>query len=226
MNIEALKEKLGNETFAELKSYVDDLTGQRDAARKESIDGRKGLKAKLDAATARVAALEDWAGIDGDVDLATLPAPKGSAEAAKQYEAKLKRAERERDDAMKARDEIAAKHRSSVERIAVAEALNGHDFTDREVAETYISRFVTWEDDRPMFKAEDGRLLSLKDGVAGIVKTKPALLKSQGSGGAGVRGANAGGGGGKTMLTRAQYDAMSHEARAAIDWKATEITDQ
>ena len=57
MDIEQLKEAIGDEKFAALKTYVDDLTGQRDAARNESITGRKGLKAKLDemaAAQARV----------------------------------------------------------------------------------------------------------------------------------------------------------------------------
>ena len=33
MDLETLKDALGDEKFAALKTYVDDLTGQRDAAR-------------------------------------------------------------------------------------------------------------------------------------------------------------------------------------------------
>jgi hypothetical protein len=223
MNIESLKEALGDEKFAALKDYVDDLTGQRDAARKESIDGRKGLKAKLDAATARVSELEDWAGIDAGANVADLPPPKGAADAAKQFEAKLKRAERERDDAFKARDEVAAKFRSNAQRVAIAEALNAHEFADRDIAETFISRFVEWNDDALVFKGEDGRILSLKDGVASVVKTKPALLKSQGTGGAGFQGSGAGGGGPQTM-TRAEFEALPPAKRVELSKAGLSLT--
>ena len=121
MDIEPLKEKLGDETFAKLQTYVNDLTGQRDAARSESITGRKGLKAQLEAAQAAQAKLLEKLGIDSIDEIDTLPDTKGAAEAVKQYEAKMKRLERERDDAAKARDEAAGKYRQTLQRAAVAE---------------------------------------------------------------------------------------------------------
>jgi len=48
VDIEQLKEKIGEESFSELTSYIADLTGQRDAARAESISGRKALKAEVE----------------------------------------------------------------------------------------------------------------------------------------------------------------------------------
>ncbi len=178
-----------------------------------NIESLKEALGKLDAATARVSELEDWAGIEAGASIADLQAPKGAADAVKQFEAKLKRAERERDDAMKARDEINTKFRSNAQRVAITEALNAHDFADRDVAETYISRFVEWNEDALVFKSEDGRILNLKDGVAAVVKTKPALLKSQGTGGAGFQGAGAGSNGGSKTMTRAEWDATDHVAR-------------
>ena len=47
MDISKLKDKLGDETFAELERHIGDLTGQRDTARTESINGRKKLRDDL-----------------------------------------------------------------------------------------------------------------------------------------------------------------------------------
>ena len=214
MNLENLKEKLGDEMFAELKTFVDDLTGQRDTARKESIDGRKTLKAKADSAIARVAELEDWAGIEAGADLAALPAPKGQADAARQFEARLKRAERERDDAAKERDEAFARYRTSQQRATVAEAIGAHDFIDRELVEAYVGTRVVWENDELLFKADDGKLVPVKDGVAGFAKSKPAILKSQGTGGAGFNASAGRNGAQKAQITRAEFEALDPAARA------------
>ena len=46
--LDTIKDKLDSETLAALKSHLDDLAGSRDAAKRESIDGRKALKAKVD----------------------------------------------------------------------------------------------------------------------------------------------------------------------------------
>ena len=109
MDLETLKDALGDEKFAALKTYVDDLTGQRDAARNESITGRKGLKEKLTKLEADQAALLEKLGLDSLDDLASLPDAKGSAEAAKQYEAKLKRMERELAETKEAREQVEGK---------------------------------------------------------------------------------------------------------------------
>lgn len=212
MDLESLKEALGDEKFAALKTYVDDLTGQRDAARQESITGRRGMKDKLAKLEADQAALMDRLGIDSLEDLDTLPDAKGAAEAAKQYEVKLKRMERQLQDATTQRDEISGKFRGTLQRAAIAEALAGHDFVARDIVETYIGNRLAWEGDDLLFKSDDGRMIPVKDGVAGIAKARPELLKSTGTGGAGVRASNAGGGGAKTM-TRAEFEALAPAQR-------------
>lgn len=212
MDLESLKEALGDEKFAALKSYVEDLTGQRDAARQESITGRRGMKDKLAKLEADQAALMDRLGIDSLEDLDTLPDAKGSAEAAKQYEVKLKRMERQLQEATTQRDEISGKFRGTLQRAAIAEALAGHDFVARDIVETYIGNRLAWEGDDLLFKSDDGRMIPVKDGVAGIAKARPELLKSTGTGGAGVRASNAGGGGAKTM-TRAEFEALAPAQR-------------
>ena len=96
MDIASLKEALGDEKFAALQGYVNDLIGQRDTARNESITGRKKLKDDLAAAQALAAKALEKLGVESADDLDTLPDAKGQGEALKQFETKLKRAERER----------------------------------------------------------------------------------------------------------------------------------
>lgn len=224
MDIETLKEALGDEKFKALKTFVDDLTGQRDAARNESITGRKGLKEKLTALEAAQAQLLEKLGIDSLDDLEGLPDAKGMAEATKQYEAKLKRLQRERDEAVTARDASDKKHRDSLQRAAVADALGGHEFIARDVVETFVTRNLAWEGDELMFKTDDGKLVSVKDGVAGIAKSRPELLKPTGTGGAGVRQSSAGGGGGKTM-TRTEFEAADASTRMAFAKAGGQVVD-
>jgi len=196
MDIDALKDKLGDETFAKLKAYVEDLTGQRDAARTESIDKRKTLKAENDALKAfRTKALEKL-GVDSDEELDALPDAKGQADAAKQFEAKLKKAERERDEAKAAAEAVAGQLRGSRQKAVIADALGKHEFVARDVVEAFVAPRLVWEGEEIMFKADDGKLVAVADGVAGLAKSRPELLKPTGTGGAGARaGGNAGGGG-------------------------------
>lgn len=214
MNLENLKEKLGDETFAELKTHIDDLTGQRDAARQESIGQRKGLKSKLEAAESAVSTMMEKLGIESIDQLETLPDAKGAAEAAKQYETKLKRMERQLAEATQARDDAMGKLRSSTQRAVIAEAIGAHDFIDREIVEAYVGTRTVWENDELLFKTDDGRLVPVKDGVAGFAKAKPNVLKSTGAGGAGVRQANAGGNGSaKPTISRKDFDALDASAK-------------
>jgi len=94
MNIEELKEALGDK-YDGLKSYVDDLIAQREAARNESINGRKTLKARVNELEALQTKLFDKLGVETVEDIESLPDGKGQAEAMKQFEAKVKRLERE-----------------------------------------------------------------------------------------------------------------------------------
>ena len=223
MDISKLKDKLGDETFAELERHIGDLTGQRDTARTESINGRKTLKAERDAAQALAAKALEKLGVDSADDLDTLPDAKGQGEALKQFETKLKRAERERDEARQAAETASGKYRGSLQRAAVAEALGGHEFVARDVVETYIGQRLVWEGEDLMFKTDAGSLVSVKDGVAGVAKARPELLKPSGTGGAGVRQPNAGGGGDKTM-TRAAFEALDPAARVDAAKAGVQLT--
>lgn len=207
MNIDGLKEKIGDETFAELKNYVESLIGQRDEARNESISGRKGLKEKLSKLEADQANLLEKLGIASLEDIDNLPNPKGMAEAAQQYEVKLKRMQRELEEATKQREEVSLKWRDSMQQAAMAKALGSHEFIAKDVVETYVKNQLTWEGDEILFRTSDGKLVPIQDGVAAIAKTRPELLKPTGTGGAGVRASNAGSVGAKTM-TRAEFEAM------------------
>lgn len=196
MDIEQLKDKLGDETFAKLKAHVDDLTGQRDAARNESINKRKALQTENEGLKAfRAKALEKL-GVDGDEDLDALPDAKGQADAAKQFEAKLKKAERERDEAKAAKEAADGKLRGSQQKAVIAEALGRHEFVARDVVEAFVAPRLVWEGDEIMFKADDGKLVAVSDGVAGLAKSRPELLKPTGTGGAGARTGGGTGGGG------------------------------
>jgi hypothetical protein len=221
MDIAKLKDKLGDETFASLQGYVNDLIGQRDTAREESINGRKKLKTDLEKAQATAAKALEKLGVENADDLDALPDAKGQAEALKQYDAKLKRAERERDEAKKLADEASGKFRGSLQKAAIAEALGGHEFIARDIVETFVSQRLTWEGDELLFKSDDGKLIPVKDGVAGIAKTRPELLKPTGTGGAGVRQSNAGGGG--TGTQQGSFGGDRKERTAAIAAKFPDL---
>lgn len=211
MDLAALKEKLGDETFSQLETYVNDLTGQRDQARNESITGRKTLKGQVEQLTAQQTALMDRLGIESLDDLDNLPDVKGAADAAKQYEAKLKRAERERDTALAARDEVNGKYLDSKKSAILAEALGSHEFLAKDVVTSFISNRLQWEGEDLLYRTDDGNLVTVKDGVAGVAKTRPELLKSAGTGGAGVRPNNAGGG--AKTITSQEFNALPAKAQ-------------
>jgi len=186
MNISTLKEKLGDETFSELEAHINGLVSQRDAAKKESIDGRKSLKARVVELESAQSNLLDKLGLASLDDLEGIPDAKGQADAVKQLEAKLKRMEKQVVDAFKERDDIAGMHRSALQKAMLAEALSAHEFIDRDVVESFVSARLEWEGGDLLYR--DGEtLVSVKDGVAGLAKAKPTLLKSAGAGGAGVR---------------------------------------
>ncbi|MBL8445063.1 MAG: hypothetical protein JNK52_13530 [Zoogloeaceae bacterium] len=190
MDIEDLKDALGDEKFAALKSYVEDLNGKLRTVRKKADD--ETAKAR-DLAGAQARLLEKL-GLEALDDIDSLPDAKGQAEAARQFEARMKKLEKALADTTAERDQVAGKFRSAQQKAALAEALAGHDFVDKEVIEAYIGQRVVWEGDELLFKGGGDQLIQLKDGVAGLVKEKPSLLKSAGARGAGFKpGAGSGG---------------------------------
>lgn len=223
MDITQFRDALGAK-FDALQTYVADLTGQRDTARQESIAGRKKLKADLDAAQALAARALEKLGVDTADDLDALPDAKGQGDALKQLDVKLKRAERERDEAKAQATQADGKYRTSLQRAAIAEALGAHEFVARDIVETYVSQRMAWEGDEMVFKADDGKLVSVRDGVAGIAKTRPELLKPTGTGGAGVRQANAAGRSGSQTMTRAAFEALDPAGRVEASKAGVTLT--
>lgn len=187
MDIAALKEKLAEDQFDALEQHLSALTAQRDAAVKESINGRKSLKAKIDELTTLSGRLMEKLGIDSADGLDDLPDMKGQADVARQFDVKLKRLERQLADVSGERDAAVGKFRSALQKAALASALSKHEFIDRDVIEQFISSRLVWEGDDLMFKADDEKMVSIDDGVAGVAKVKPHLLKSAGAGGSGYR---------------------------------------
>lgn len=222
MNLDALKEKLGDETFAQLKKHVDDLAEARDAARAESIDGRKKMKAELEQLRATKAALFEKLGLDDDADINDLPEVKGQAEATKQFEAKLKRLEREKAEALQKATDIEGKYKGSRLDAALAKALSGHEFIDNDLMASHIASQVVWEDDQIMFKAGD-KLMPLEDGVKAMAQTKPHLLKAQGRSGSG-QAPGAGSAGGSKTMSRADFEALSPAAKVEAAKSGVQLT--
>jgi hypothetical protein len=182
------------------------------------------MRTELANAQALAAKALEKLGVDSPDDLDTLPDAKGQVEALKQFETRIKRTERERDEAKALAADASGKYRNSLQRSAIAEALGGHEFVARDIVESFVSQRLTWEGDDLLFKSEDGKLIPVKDGVAGIAKTRPELLKPTGTGGAGFRQPNAGSGGGGKTMTRAEFDAQDQAARAAFVKEGGKVT--
>lgn len=207
MELEKLKDTLDAETFSELEKYVSDLLGQRDAARNESINGRKGLKEKVSAYENQLAEVLDRLGLESFDDLENLPDPK-QIETSQQELAKLKRLEREHAETLKKLEQSESSRREILGRSVVTEALSGHEFIAGDIVTDHIRNRLVWEDDELLYKQEDGNLVTVKDGVAAFAKSRPELLKSTGAGGAGVRSNNARGGQEQLTMTRAEFEAL------------------
>lgn len=223
MNIESIKEKLSDAEFAALSEHVSDLTGQRDAARQESIDGRKKIKAEVETLRGIKSKLFEKLGIDDDADLDNLPEAKGQAEAVKQVEAKIKRLERDLAESVKARGEVEAKFQSSRRDAALAKALAAHEFIDSDLVGDFASKRVRFEGDDLLFETDDGKLVSVDDGIKHLAAVKPHLLKATGARGSGhIPGAGSANGT-KTQITRAELETMTPAQRLDIAKNGTAI---
>lgn len=208
-DLDTLKDKLDSETLAKLKADREDLVGQRDTARAESIGGRKKLKEDLAAAQALAAKALEKLGVDSAEELDTLPDAKGQGEALKQFEAKLKRAERERDEAIKARDTVAGEMSAAKRSAAISQAVAAGGFHDAEAAELLLSRAIEEQDGTYLFKTKDGKTIPLTDGAKLIATERPHLVKAPQGTGSGFRDS----GGGKSMSQQA-FDALRPAERA------------
>lgn len=224
MNLEQLKGKtLEGETFDQLKAFVDEIAAKRDAAVAEIATTRKGLREE----NARLKAIRDTLfeklGIDEDADLDTMPEVKGQAEAAKQFEQRIKRLEREKAEAIQKGEEIEGKYKGSRLDAALAKAISAHEFIDSELVASHIGSRVQWEDDQIMVKDGD-KLMTLEDGVKMLAQTKPHLLKAAGARGSGHPPGAGGAGHGMKTMTRAEFDALPPAARVEAAKSGVQLT--
>lgn len=211
MNLEPLKDKLGDD-FAGLERYVNDLIGQRDAARKESQEGRKTLKAKVESLEALRTRLFEKLGLDVEEDIDALPDAKGQAEAVKQFETRVKRLDADLKGKTDALAALEAKYRAARLDAELRQALGGHEFVDREVVEDYLRRRVEWQDEQMLYKSDQGALIPLAEGVTLLAQTKPHLLKTPGARGSGYN-PNPQQGQGRAALKRSEFEALNPAAR-------------
>lgn len=212
-----LDDEMLSSVLADIAAIVDPLEARalkaEDKARKaaqESIEGRKGKDAVIAKALEKL-------GIESQDDLDSLPDAKGQAEAIKQYEAKLRRAEREGADAKKAFDELNTRYRTERRDRALVEAVSKHQFVDADDARHLLSARLREEGDEFLVSTPDGKLVPLDDGAAWLAKTKPHLVRPAGSQaqGSGFKGGNASGNAGKT-ITEAEFAALPPARRAAV----------
>lgn len=195
-----------------LQTRAETAEGKARTAQKESIEGRKQLKAERDAAFEKL-------GISTADELDTLEAPRGQAEAVKQMEAKLKRAERERAEALASLEEVKGKYAADRRALAIEKALSAHPFVDMDDARAVFERGVTAEGDDLFFKTGEGKLVPLQDGAAWLAKTKTHLVKAPANGhqGSGFKGGQGGSGGVKNPWAKDTWNLTEQIAMSRDD---------
>lgn len=199
MDLDTLKDKLDGATLDKLKSYVSEISTRAETAEekarkaaKESIDGRKALKAERDAAFQKL-------GVETLDELEALPDARGQGEAAKQFEAQIKKLTRERDELKQAAEQATGQVKSMKRDTTLAQAIEGHKFKNPADVRVLLQSRVVEEGDELLFKTDDGKLVSLADGAAWFAKTRPDYVQPADAGGqgSGFKGGSGGSNGAK-----------------------------
>jgi len=178
--------KLEAEIADQLLEGVEKLDNKLSKAMSESIERRKKLKeldAQLKSEKEKTVSILEQLGMDADEDLdldAIVKTTQGQVEQTKQLEAKLKRLEREKQAAEKARLELENKVKDSQKQQALTEALGKFEFVDADVVKRYFERDVEVTDDG-VFVGD----VPLHDAITTFANEKPHLLKAQGRPGSG-----------------------------------------
>lgn len=211
MNIESLKgQTIDDATLAKLTEYVGGLQSRADTAegkartaQAESISGRKGKDAVI-------SKLMEKLGIDSPDDIDSLPDAKGQAEASKQMEAKLKKMERERLDAVTALQDVQSKYSADKKALAIDRALSAHQFVDMDDARAIFGGRIKSEGDDLLFDSGDGKMVNLNDGAAWLAKNKTYMVKAPTATGSGFKaGAGPASPNAPTLSTEAIYAARN-----------------
>jgi len=171
-DFDTLKDKLPGETLDKLRAHVDDLSTRAETAEekarkaaKESIDGRKTLKATLDKAMAKL-------GVESAEELEALPDGKGAGEATKQFEAQIKKLTRERDEALQTATAAAGELKTTRRESALSQALEGQRFKNPADVRVLLQSRVVEEGDELLFKTDEGA-----QGRRGLVRQDPTRLR-------------------------------------------------
>ena len=186
MNLESIKAKLSDSEFAELTSYVTTLTNQKEEARKESIEGRKTLKAEVEKLRHVKETLFDKLGLEDDADLDSvqLPTKGAEVEAAKKYERQIKKLTEELTATKESYSGLEKTHRTTLLEAQLSKAIAGHQFVDNDLVTDFVKARVQFEDGALVYRDGD-KSLSIDEGIKLLATTKPHLLKAQGSSGSG-----------------------------------------
>ena len=195
MNLEPLKEKLGEDSFNSLQKYVTDLIEAKETARKESIEGRKNLKAEVADLRALKNKFYDKLGLadDADIDELVLPTKDASVEQQKQFERQIKKLTTDLQAAQDNYKALEGKHRTSLLDATLQKALAGHEFVDAELVAEFAKGRIRFTDEGELNYVDGDKALSVEEGIKLIASSKPHLLKAQGAGGSGFNpNANAG----------------------------------
>lgn len=225
MDISSLKDRLGDD-YSALESYVTALTEQRDAARKESQQGRQSLKAKIETLEALKARLFDRLGLVNEEEIDSLPDAKalqGQTDAVKQLEARLKRMENDLNTKTQAYQDLQSTHRSTRLDAELNQALAKHEFVDPEIIAAYLKGRVKWEGEEPRYAGDDGALMPLAESVTQLAQTRPQLLKNSPAGGSGWRPQSGTPSAGK--ISRAAFGQLSPQQAHDFMTKGGSVTD-
>lgn len=205
---------LGDAEMAEIQQALDAEKTRADAAdeaartaKRESIDGRKKLKAERDTAFEKL-------GITDASELEGLKDAKGQAEASQQYEARIKKLERDLTDSNTARDQASGQLTGLRREAAITAGIEGLNFRHPADVRALLGSRVVQEGDDFLFKTDEGKLVPIKEGAAHFAKSRPDYVNAADAGGqgSGFKGNQSGGGSG----TQGNWGGDRKEREAAI----------
>lgn len=187
MDITKLKDQLEPEEYEALDNHVRELIGQRDSARRESIDGRKGKQQELvnlQAQQEKILKALDLSLPEELDDMPDMSSRKADldrlAAQEKSLTTKLQTAQAERDQAQ-------AKLKDAHKKRELADALGKHNLVDLNVVAAFIEPRLQWDGEDLIYISEAGVPSSVEDGIKALVRSRPSLLHTLPEQGAGFR---------------------------------------
>jgi hypothetical protein len=216
MDITKLKDQLEPEEYAALEKHAADLIGQRDAARTEQIEGRKGKVAELERLQAQQEKILKALGLSLPEELDSVPDLAAKRADLERLAAQEKGLQKKLEAAQAERDQAQTKLRGTLQKQALDAALAKHDLVDRDVVEAYLGPRLKWDGEDLFYVSEAGVPSSLEDGIKSLVRARPGLLRNveQGAGVPGSHGAKPDMGGGRferiAAIGRALFSKSTH----------------